>query len=181
MSIEFVPPVAAVAQTAGVPVAASGIIAQVQQPATQAAPVGLVSADDADAILAAAQPAGAAQAAEPTSAPAETSGAAVEPAKAPQTPREKLESQIAKLSAKIAKDQEQLANLTTKLESIDTFAALAVGAAVEIKIGRAETTRNVIGRVVAEDGGRYKVFHGEGMDADITVVQSSQILRVIPE
>jgi hypothetical protein len=133
-----------------------------------------------DAILAA-QQAAAAQAAGTTDAPTQAAEAPVEAAKAPQSPREKLEAQIAKLTAKIAKDQEQLANLTTKLESIDTFAALAVGAAVEIKIGRAETTRNVIGRVLAEDGGRYKVFHGEGMEADITVVQANQILRVIPE
>lgn len=177
MSIDFVPPVA---QVAGIPIGAAGVV----EPVQQAAPVGLVSADDADAILAAAQPAGGAAAAEPTAGTAETPEADTAPVaqpKAAKTPREKLTEQIAKLEARIAKDTAALADASRKLESIDTFASLGVNSLVEIKIGRAETTRNVIGRVIAADGDRYKVYHGEGMDADVVVVQMAQIIRVVPE
>lgn len=131
-------------------------------------------------------PAAIAAAAAPAVAPAIVGTQA--PAAAPEaaatapvelTPRQQLEAKIAATEAKIAKDTKTLEDLRKKLESVDLLDSIVVGSGVEVSIGRAETARNVVGRVLGIDNGRYNVFYGEGLEANTVIVKVEQIVRVI--
>ena len=69
---------------------------------------------------------------------------------------------------------------TAKLDIIDKLDAVTTGWVVDIKVGRADTARTVKGVVTGVDGEgdklRYKVFYGEGFDAETVVIQQHQIL-----
>lgn len=94
--------------------------------------------------------------------------------------REKLEKRIAEAEARIARDTTFVEESRAKLDIVDKLDAVAQGWVVDIRVGRAETSRVVKGVVVGVDGQddkkRYKVYHGEGFDAETTVIQQHQIL-----
>ena len=102
-----------------------------------------------------------------------------------QTRKEKLFAKLDVLAKRITADTENYNKIKAEYEIIDSLDNISVGTAVTIKQGRAETTREVTGIVIAikpEDDGsaKYKVQYGEGFDADIAVVHSSGILAVVP-
>lgn len=126
----------------------------------------------------------------PVATPAAAAPVAAAPAPAPattqkQTRKEKLFAKLDVLAKRITADTENYNKLKAEYEMIDSLDNISVGTAVTIKQGRAETTREVTGIVIAikhEDDGsaKYKVQYGEGFDADIAVVHSSGILAVVP-
>ena len=115
------------------------------------------------------QPAGDVQTAAPTETP-----------KPQLTARQRLEKRIAEAQARIEKDTAFVAEQTAKLDIIDKLDAVTTGWVVDIRVGRAETSRVVKGVVTGVDGEgdklRYKVFYGEGFDAETVVIQQHQIL-----
>ena len=130
----------------------------------------------------------------PSEMPVATHAAAAPVAEAPepvpattqkQTRKEKLFAKLDVLAKRITTDTENYNKIKAEYEMIDSLDNISVGTAVTIKQGRAETTREVTGIVIAikhEDDGsaKYKVQYGEGFDADIAVVHSSGILAVVP-
>lgn len=97
---------------------------------------------------------------------------------------EKLRLKIAQTEARIQRDTEALAELQGELQGIERLASVAPGTAVTVRLGRGETTREVNAVVVGvkadEDSAtRYKVQYGEGFDADVAVVFSTQIIAVL--
>lgn len=129
----------------------------------------------------------------PVATPAATAPVAEAPAPVPtapeatqkQTRKEKLFAKLDVLAKRITADTENYNKIKAEYEIIDSLDNISVGTAVTIKQGRAETTREVTGIVIAikhEDDGsaKYKVQYGEGFDADIAVVHSSGILAVVP-
>jgi hypothetical protein len=100
------------------------------------------------------------------------------------TRAEKLDVQIEKLRVEIDTKKEKFVELCSLRESIDLLEGIGEGSVLTVKIGRAETAKNVNGTVVGvkseEDGARkFKVYYGEGIDADLVVVNESQIVKVI--
>jgi len=97
-----------------------------------------------------------------------------------QTAREKLEKRIAEAEARIARDTEFVTESRAKLDIVDKLDAVTAGWIVDIRVGRSETSRIVRGVVTGVDGAddkkRYKVYHGEGFDAETVVIQQHQIL-----
>ena len=112
----------------------------------------------------------------PAATEAAAAPAAAADAKPTLTPREKAEKRVAQAKAALEKAEAALAALSV----LDN---LAVGSAVEFEFGRADTKRILVGRVQAVDtqGGRANVYHGEGMDAQFTIVPLTAIKRVLPE
>ena len=107
------------------------------------------------------------------------------PAKPKLTHKEKLLQKMTQLQQSIVADTEKFNILKAEYDVIEALNSVAVGTAVSIKIGRAETTRVVDGVVIAvkieEDGSaKYKVQYGEGFDADIAVVNASGFVSVMP-
>lgn len=107
------------------------------------------------------------------------------PAKPKLTHKEKLLQKMTQLQQSIVADTEKFNTLKAEYDVIEALNSVAVGTAVSIKIGRAETTRVVDGVVIAvkieEDGSaKYKVQYGEGFDADIAVVNASGFVSVMP-
>jgi hypothetical protein len=101
----------------------------------------------------------------------------------PLTRAEKLAKQITTLETRIAADTAKLAEVRQELETSERLASVGVGTLVTIKLGRAETTREVAGEVLGvkdDDNGarRYKVSYGEGFDADVVIIQPSQIVAI---
>lgn len=100
------------------------------------------------------------------------------------TRAEKLDQQIEKLRVEIDTKKAKFVELCSLRESIDLLEGIAEGSVLTVKIGRAETAKNVNGTVVGvkseEDGSRkFKVYYGEGIDADLVIVNESQIVKVI--
>jgi hypothetical protein len=101
----------------------------------------------------------------------------------PLTRAEKLAKQITTLETRIAADTAKLAEVKQELETSERLASVGVGTLVTIKLGRAETTREVAGEVLGvkdDDNGarRYKISYGEGFDADVVIIQPSQIVAI---
>ena len=99
------------------------------------------------------------------------------------TRKEKLEAQIELLTKRIAADTIKLSESTVLLESIDKLEGITNGSVVQARIGRAETSKIVLGTItgvkVTESGARqFKLFHGEGFDADTVVINESNIVSV---
>lgn len=97
---------------------------------------------------------------------------------------EKLDQQIEKLRKKIDEDKAKFVELCNLRDSIGLLAGIADGSVLTVKIGRAETAKNVDGTVVGvkeeEDGSRkFKVYYGAGFEADTVIVNESQVVRVI--
>lgn len=104
----------------------------------------------------------------------------------PLTRKQKLLAKLETLQKRIAADTERFNELRNEYDMIDKLDNVSVGTAVIIKQGRAETTREVQGVVIAvkhdDDGtAKYKVQYGEGFDADIAVVHAAGILQVVTE
>lgn len=119
-------------------------------------------------------------------APAPTEPAPVEAgvAPAPEVVKVKL-PQDEQLAADIAAIDEQIAVLTKRREgkaqllaNLDKLASITEGTILTVTQGRAETTRQVTGVVVAIADGRYKLSVGEGFDATYIVVTAPQIVTV---
>lgn len=100
------------------------------------------------------------------------------------TREEKLRAKYNTLVARIQKDTESAQELAQEINNIAALAAITVGSAVTIKLGRKfadkDTTRFEQGVVVGvkeeEDGSKlYKVSYGVGFDADIAVVTGGSL------
>lgn len=100
---------------------------------------------------------------------------------------EKLRAKYNLLAARIQKDTETAQELAQEINNIAALAAVGVGSAVTVKIGRKfadrDTTRYVAGVVLGvqenEEGSKqYKVQYGEGFDAEIATVKGHAITEV---
>ena len=101
------------------------------------------------------------------------------------TREQKLRAKYDMLVARINKDTETAAEIAYEINSFAALAAIAVGTAVVVKLGRKfseekDTTRFVPGVVIGvkedEDGSKlFKVQHGEGFDADIATVTGAAL------
>lgn len=103
------------------------------------------------------------------------------------TRTEKLVKKAEMLKARIEKDSAEYNEVVGELESINRLANLAAGQSVKVRLGRKfadkDTTRIVDALVVAvregDDGEKqYKVQHGTGFDAEITVVGGAAIVEI---
>lgn len=106
-----------------------------------------------------------------------------------QTREEKLRLKYASIVARIEKDTESAQEIAAEINNIAALAAVGVGSAVIVKIGRKfadrDTTRFVEGVVLgvqeSEEGSKqYKVQYGTGFEADITVVTGAAISLPTP-
>lgn len=113
----------------------------------------------------------------------QTNVAAVETVKL--TREQKLRAKYDLLVTRIAKDTETAGEVAAEINSIAALAAICVGSAVVVKLGRKfseekDTTRFVAGVVVGvkeeEDGSKlFKVQHGVGFEADIATVTGAAL------
>lgn len=104
---------------------------------------------------------------------------------APTVTREqKLRAKYDTIVARITKDNEAALAIAEEIASIAALAAIDVGSAVVIKLGRKfadkDTTRfenaTVIGVKEEEDGSKlFKVQYGTGFDADVAVVTGASL------
>lgn len=101
------------------------------------------------------------------------------------TREHKLRAKYDLLVARIAKDTETAGEVAAEINSIAALAAIGVGSAVVVKLGRKfseekDTTRFVEGVVIGvkeeEDGSKlFKVQHGTGFEADIATVPGAAL------
>lgn len=100
------------------------------------------------------------------------------------TREEKLRAKYATLVARIEKDTASAQEVAAEINSIAALAAIGVGSAVIVKLGRKfadkDTTRfeaaTVIGVKEEEDGSKlFKVSYGSGFDADVAVVTGAAL------
>lgn len=96
------------------------------------------------------------------------------------TRREKLLAQYNAAFAKHAELSAKLHELAAEINSIDALAAVTVGSAVIVTVGRGNDAKEVEARVIGvreeEDGSKtYKVTYGTGFDADIAVVKGNKL------
>lgn len=99
------------------------------------------------------------------------------------TRAEKLAKQVTTLETRIAADTIKLAEVKQEIETSERLSSVTVGTAITAKLGRAETTREVAAVVVGvkdDEAGarRYKISFGDGFDADVQVIQPSQIVSI---
>lgn len=97
------------------------------------------------------------------------------------TRTEKLTQRAELLHKRITTDTNEYNEILAELAGAARLANLAAGDSVQVKLGRAETSRTVNAIVVGvkedEDGAKkYKVQYGSGFDADIAVVGAAQII-----
>ena len=102
------------------------------------------------------------------------------PDAAKPTRREKLLAQYNAAFAKHAELAAKLSELTSEINSIDALAAVGVGSAVIVTVGRGDDAKEVEASVIGvreeEDGSKtYKVTYGSGFDADISVVKGNKL------
>lgn len=102
----------------------------------------------------------------------------------PKTRKEKLADRIEVLEKRIVSDTAELAEKRLQLESVDLLASVAAGSNVIIRVGRAETSREVSATILGvktTDSGdiRYKASFGEGFDAEVVIIQESQIISLV--
>ncbi len=87
--------------------------------------------------------------------------------------RERLAVQANQFIAKIQR-------IDAEIIAVQRVGELAEGSAVKVRLGRAETTRVVDAVIVGikeTDGEKqFKVQHGEGFDAEVAVVRTSQLV-----
>lgn len=179
---------------------ASAFIAQAVQGAINAQPV--VAAPVAAPVAAVAPVVAATVTADPVALP--STGAAPEPVVAPVdvvaavvapeteaavvagtplTKAEQLQGKIDTLQKRIAADTAKLAQLQGLFNAVDLLDGIKAGSVITAKVGRAETAKEVVATVVGVqtlDNGdkRFKIYFGEGFDADTVVIQESQIVDV---
>lgn len=118
-------------------------------------------------------------ASDPATAPADGGKPAVE-----LTASQKIAAKIASKKAQIIKLTEEVQRLEGQFRSADLLDSVKAGSVIKARVGRAETAREVTASVIGvqtlESGDvRYKVYFGEGFDAETVVIQSSQIVDVV--
>jgi len=96
------------------------------------------------------------------------------------TRREKLLAQYNAALAKQAELAAKLYELASEINSIDALAAVHVGSAVIVTVGRGDSAKEVDASVIGireeEDGSKtYKVAYGSGFDVDIAVVKGNKL------
>lgn len=101
-----------------------------------------------------------------------------------RTHAQKLRAKYDTIVARITKDNEAALAIAEEIASIAALAAIDVGSAVVIKLGRKfadkDTTRfenaTIIGVKEEEDGSKlFKVQYGTGFDADVAVVTGASL------
>lgn len=101
----------------------------------------------------------------------------------PLTKTQQLQAKIDALNKTIESHTAKVAQLTGLLRSADLLDGIKAGSVIVAKVGRADTakevTATVVGVQVLADGDkRFKIYYGEGFDADTVVIQESQIVDV---
>lgn len=118
---------------------------------------------------------------DPNASPVVTEAPAPAPAPKEVLPQdEQLALDIENIDAQIAVLQKRREGKAQLLANLDKLAAITEGTVLVVTQGRAETTRQVEGVVVAIADGRFKLSVGEGFDATYIVVQAAQIVEVKP-
>lgn len=102
------------------------------------------------------------------------------------TRAEKYAKTIETLKKRIEADTKKLAEVEVEAATAEKLASVTVNTALVVRIGRAETSKEVAARVLGikeEESGslRYKVVFGEGIDTDVVLIQASQIISIIDE
>jgi hypothetical protein len=106
------------------------------------------------------------------------------------TREQKIVAKVETLKARIAADTLKVNELVEEYNSIAALAAIDVGSAVVVKLGRKfadkDTTRFenavVIGVKEEEDGSKlYKVSYGVGFEADIAIVGGAALSLPVAE
>lgn len=106
-------------------------------------------------------------------------GDTADTAPAPKLPQdEQLALDIENIDAQISVLQKRRDGKAQLLANLDKLASIIEGTVLVVTQGRAETTRQVEGVVVAIADGRFKLSVGEGFDATYIVVQAAQIVEV---
>lgn len=100
------------------------------------------------------------------------------------TRAQKLTARAETLKKRIEADTAEYNDIAAELNSLQALANAGPGTQVEVRIGRADTARLVLGVIAGvkeeEDGARkFKVQYGSGFDADVVVVTGAQITKVI--
>ena len=173
---------AAVAATAAPVVVAPVVVA----PVLSAADAALITATQAQFAQKTNEQAGneAAQAGVTTGEGSPAAGAG-EPATQPPefTASQRISAKIDSKRAQVAKLNAEIEKLEGQFRLADLLDSIKAGSTIKARVGRAETARDVTAEVVGVqtlDNGdlRYKIFIGEGFDAEAVVIQSSQIIDV---
>lgn len=100
-------------------------------------------------------------------------------APAPKLPQdEQLALDIENIDKQIEALQKRRDGKKQLLDNLDKLASIKEGSILVFTQGRAETTRQVEGVVIAIRDGQYKVSVGEGFDAENVVVRQAQIVDV---
>lgn len=102
---------------------------------------------------------------------------------APLTKGEQLAAKIDVLEKRIEADTKKLEQLKGLLNAVDLLEGIKAGSLIVAKVGRADTAKEVTATVVGvqtlESGDkRFKIYYGEGFEADTVVIQESQIVDV---
>lgn len=114
--------------------------------------------------------------------PANNNGASAEPK---LSRREKLIAKYTKLAEKAHAIAAELNALRDEITGIDALAAVDVGSAVVVSIGKGDDAKDVdavvVGVKLDDDGEKvFKVQYGTGFDADIAVVKQGKIKLPAP-
>lgn len=112
----------------------------------------------------------------------ETAAAPVEPA-VPLTRAQQLQKVIDGETAKIEAATKRRDLAATQLANIDKIESIKPGSLVTIRLGRAETLRDVAGavagiKVEANGDKKFKVLVGQGYEAEVETVGEGQIVSV---
>lgn len=99
------------------------------------------------------------------------------------TPSQKLAAKIASKKAQVVKLNDEIERLEGQFRSVDLLDKIKPSSIIVARVGRAETSREVdatvLGVQTLPNGDlRYKVYFGEGFEAETVVIQSSQIVDV---
>lgn len=99
------------------------------------------------------------------------------------TASQKIAAKIEAKRAQVTKLNAEIEKLEGQFRSADLLDGIKAGSVIVARVGRAETAREVVASVVGVQtlptgDLRYKVFFGEGFDAETVVIQSSQIVDV---
>lgn len=99
------------------------------------------------------------------------------------TAEQKLRDKIERAAKVRDEAAAKVTELMDELAVLERLANLGANDHVLIRVGRADTSREVTavitGRADTEAGVRFKVLYGEGFETESAVIQPSQILRVI--
>ena len=99
------------------------------------------------------------------------------------SPREKLEVALGKAQAAAEKAAATVLDLQRQINLIDTIDIIDQGFGLTIKVGRGKDVTEVQGTVLGVDrsglDAKFKVYYGEGFNAETVVIDASKIVAVI--